>query len=166
MNLDMFGPKNETQDLLLSVTKKCETLLKKIYTKSQETLEFNLTQSRETFPFKPCLILGLDFKWMIGLACLELYNFIFNIAKENNKFEFYTNTSVEFSLTQLKDEPEEILDFSNIPPDHLQDKISGTRNFQSYENDKQEREFLMLITCYYCVVLDLHSEILKVILES
>ena len=45
----MKRPKNETEDLLLSITKKCERLIKQTHTKPQETLEYKLTKPRETF---------------------------------------------------------------------------------------------------------------------
>ena len=53
MNLDMITPRNRTEDLLISLTKNCETLPKQTHTKPQETLDFQLTQSRETFSLKP-----------------------------------------------------------------------------------------------------------------
>ena len=36
----MNRPKNETQDLLLSLTRNCGTLIKQTHTKPQETVEF------------------------------------------------------------------------------------------------------------------------------
>ena len=49
MNLNLIRPRKETEDILLSITKICETLNKQTHTKPQETLEFKLIQSRETF---------------------------------------------------------------------------------------------------------------------
>ena len=84
----MIRPKNETQDLLLSITKNCETLIEQTHTKPQETLEFKMNKSRrESFNFKPPIQVKGD--WMIGLVDLEVYNSIFNITEENNKFELY-----------------------------------------------------------------------------
>ena len=51
---------------------------------------------------------------MLGLIDLEVKNFIFDITKENNKFEIYVDTSDEFSFTELKDEVGEILNIPNI----------------------------------------------------
>ena len=48
MNLDLIQSRNQTEDLVFSKTKKGETLNKQTHTKSQETLEFKLTKSRET----------------------------------------------------------------------------------------------------------------------
>ena len=36
----MIQPKNETQDLLLSIIKNCETLIQKTHKKAEETLDF------------------------------------------------------------------------------------------------------------------------------
>ena len=88
----MIRPRNETEDLLLSITKNYETLIKQTHTKPEETFQFKLTKTRETFSFKPPSNLGLHSNWMIGLTSLEVYSFIFNITEENNKFDLYTNT--------------------------------------------------------------------------
>ena len=53
MNLDMFRPKNETECLLFSFTKNCETLIEQTHLKREATLEFKRTQARETFSFDP-----------------------------------------------------------------------------------------------------------------
>ena len=73
MNLDMVRPKNEIEDLLLSITKICETLIHQTHTKRQETLEFKLTKPKKTFSLKPSVYLDLDSDWMFGLTSLEVY---------------------------------------------------------------------------------------------
>ena len=40
MNLNMITPKNETENLVLSITKNCETLIEQTHRKPEETLEF------------------------------------------------------------------------------------------------------------------------------
>ena len=45
---------------------------------------------------------------MLGLTCLEVYTFIFNIPEEKNKIEPSTDTFFKFSFEQLKDELEKI----------------------------------------------------------
>ena len=104
----MIQPKTETDDLLLSITKDCETLFKQTHRKPQETLEFKLTNPREISHFKPAIQIEGD--WMIGLLSLEVYNSIFNINQKNNKFELYTDNFDEFSFTKLKDELEDTLE--------------------------------------------------------
>ena len=64
MNLNMIRPENETEDLLLSVTKNCETLIKQTHRKPQETLEFKLLKPRETIHFNPPIKTKGD--WLIG----------------------------------------------------------------------------------------------------
>ena len=110
MNLNMNSPKSETEDLILSITKNCETLIKQTQTKPQETFESKLTQQKQTFSLKPINILGLDSNCMIGLTNLEVYNSILNITEKNKKFELNTDIFDEFSFTELKEEPELILD--------------------------------------------------------
>ena len=77
MNLNMVRPKNETEDLFLSITKNCETLIQQTHTKPQETLEFKMTKPKETFHFNPPI--EVKENWMIGLTDLEVYNSTFNI---------------------------------------------------------------------------------------
>ena len=83
----MIRPKNETENLLLSITKNCETLIEQTHRKEEETLEFELIKPKETFHFNPPI--QINGNWMIGLTDLEVYNSIFNITEENNKFELY-----------------------------------------------------------------------------
>ena len=40
MNLNMIRPKNEIEDLLLSITKNCQTLVDQTYKRPEEALEF------------------------------------------------------------------------------------------------------------------------------
>ena len=53
MKLNVIRPKNETEDLFLSFTKNCETLLKQTHRKAEEILEHKMTKSGETFQFNP-----------------------------------------------------------------------------------------------------------------
>ena len=130
MNLNMIQPKNETEDLLLSITKNCEKLIEQTHRKHEETLEFKMIKPRETFHFKtPSHITG---DWMLGLIDLEVYNSIFNITKENNKFELYTDTFDEFSFMELKEEVEEILNIPNITDAHLEDETLGPQIAKTY----------------------------------
>ena len=80
----MVQPKSSAEDLLLSITKNCETLLKQIRREAEETLEFGITKPKETFSFKPPV--SIEGSWMMGLICLEVYNPILNIIYQNYKF--------------------------------------------------------------------------------
>ena len=125
----MIRAKNETEGLLISITKNCETLIEQTHRKPEETLEFKMIKPREIFLFTPPVHFKGD--WMLGLTELEVYNSIFNITKENNKFELYTDTFDEFSFTELKDELKEILNISDITPYHLQHETVGPRIIQA-----------------------------------
>ena len=46
MNLNMIQPKNQTEYLLLSITKNCEALNKQTHRKAERTLEFKLAKQR------------------------------------------------------------------------------------------------------------------------
>ena len=73
-------------------------LVKQTHVEPRETIEFKFTKSKETFSFKPSLLLRPDFTWMIGLTNLQAYTFFFNITKENNKLDLYTDNSANFHL--------------------------------------------------------------------
>ena len=51
MNLNMIRSENQTEDLILSVTKNCETLIEQTHRKAEETLESKMTKPKETFHF-------------------------------------------------------------------------------------------------------------------
>ena len=150
MNLNTIQPKNETEDLLLSITKNCEKLVEQTHRKPEETLEFKMLKPRETFHFNPSIQTRGD--WMLGLIDLEVYNSIFNITKENNKFELYTDTFDEFSFEELKVEVEEILNISNITDDHLEDETLALRIAETYwklRSDKTSHDgYTILLTGY------------------
>ena len=123
MNLNINRPRNET-DLLLSITKNCETLIEQTLRKPEETLEFKMIKPREIFQFKtPIQIKGF---WMIGLTDLEVYNSFFNITEENNKFKLYKFPDEKaggISYEKVRDEIERDLVISDITATDLQDDV-------------------------------------------
>ena len=124
MNLNMIKPKNEIEHLLLSINKNCETLIKQTHRKAEESLELKMTTPRETSHFNPSIQVKED--WMLGLTDLEVYNTIFNITEQNNKFELYNFPDSKIggiSYEKVRDEIERDLDISDIAPDDLQDDI-------------------------------------------
>ena len=146
----MIQPKNETEDLLLSITKNCEKLVEHTHRKPEETLEFKMLKSRETFHINPPIHTKGD--WMIGLIDLEVYNSIFNITEENNKFMIYTDTFDEYSFEELKDEVEEILSIPEITDDYLEDETLAPRIAETYwklGSDKATHDgYIILLTGY------------------
>ena len=89
---------------------------------------------------------------MIGLTDLEVYNSIFNITEENNKFELYRDSSNKFRFKELKDELEEILNIPHISQDHLQDEILGPRNIDEFLKlslEKKNSDGYMIILLGY-----------------
>ena len=154
MDSNMIRPKNQTEDLLLSITKNCETLIEQTHTKPQETLEFKMTKPREIFHFKPSIQIKGD--WMIGLTNLEVYNSIFNITEENNKFELYKFPDEKaggVTYEKVRDEIEKDLDIEDITAADLQDDIIGPLIIEEYNeqvtkrmNDEQYMNILAIYT--------------------
>ena len=150
MNLNLIQPKNETEDLLLSITKNCETLVKQTHRKPEETLEFKMLKSREIFHFNPPIQTKED--WMLGLIDLEVYNSVFNITKENNKFELYADTFDEFSFEELKDDVEEVLNVPEITDSHLEDETLFpliTDTYQKWGSDKSSHDGYIILLMGY-----------------
>ena len=133
----MIHPKKETEGLLISKTKNCETPIEQTHREAEETLEFKKIKPKETFRFNsPIHIKGV---WMLRLTDLKVYNSIFNITKANNKFEINTDSFNEFLFEELKDELEEILDIPNFTDDLLEHKTIGPRKYQTYWKFKSEK---------------------------
>ena len=150
MDLNMIRPKNETEDLLLSITKNCETLIQQTHRKAEETLEFKMIQPRETFHFKPPIQVEGD--WMIGLTDLEVYNSIFNITDQNNKFELYKfpdEKSGGISYIKVRDEIERDLDISDITAADLQDDIIAPNIIEEYKKTGNKKNGRWWIYEYY-----------------
>ena len=59
MNLDMSRPRNETEDLLLSITNKRETLIKQTHTKPQKHLILSLPNPKKPYHLNHLIILVL-----------------------------------------------------------------------------------------------------------
>ena len=136
----MITPKNEIEDLLLSITKNSETLIEQTHRKAEETLEFKMNKSREIFHFNPPIQVKED--WMLGLIDLEVYNSIFNITKQNNKFELYKfpdEKSGGVSYEKVRDEIERDLDISDITATDLQDDIIGPIIIEEYREPVTKR---------------------------
>ena len=154
MNLNIIRPKTQTEDLLLSITKNCETLIEQTHRKAEETLEFKMVKPRETFHFKPPIQIKGD--WMIGLTDLEVYNSIFNITEENNKFQLYKFPDEKaggVTYEKVRDEIEKDLDIEDNTPADLQDDIIGPNIIEEYNeqvtkrmNDEQYMNILAIYT--------------------
>ena len=90
-----------------------------------------MIKPKATFHFKPPLQVKGD--WMIGLTDLEVYNSNFNITKENNKFQLYTDPpDSEFSFTEMKDKLAGLLDLSHITHEDLEHKTRGPDIIKAY----------------------------------
>ena len=136
----MIRPKIQTEDLLLSITKNCETLIEQTHRKAEETLEFKMNKSREIFHFSPPIQIKGD--WMIGLTDLEVYNSIFNITEENNKFELYKFPDEKaggVTYEKVRDEIERDLDIEDITAEDKQDDIIGPIIIEEYKKQVTKR---------------------------
>ena len=140
MNLNMIRPKTQTEDLFLSITKNCEMLIEQTHRKAEEAMEFKMNKSREIFHFSPPIQIKGD--WMIGLTELEVYNSIFNITEENNKFELYKFPDEKaggVTYEKVRDEIEKDLDIEDITAEDLPDDIIGPIIIEEYKKQVTKR---------------------------
>ena len=149
----MIRPENETEDLLLSITKICETLIQQTHRKPEETLEFKMIKPKQTFHFKPPI--QVKGYWMIGLVDLEVYNSIFNITEENNKFELYKFPDEKaggVTYIKVRDEIEKDLDIEDITAADLQDDIIGPIIIEEYKEQVSKRmkdeQYMKILAIY------------------
>ena len=149
----MIQPKNKTEDLLLSITKNCQTLIKQTHRKTEETFEFKMIRSQQTFHFNPPIQIKGD--WMIGLVDSEVYNSIFNITEENNKFKLYKFPDEKaggFSYTKVRDDIERDLDISDITATDLQDDIIAPFIIMEYKEQVTKRmkdeQYMKILAIY------------------
>ena len=157
MNLNLIGPKNETEDFLLSKTNNCETIIHQIHTRLEETLKFEMIKPRETFHFIPPYQVEDD--WMLALVNLEVYNSIFNITEENNKFELYKFPDEKpggISYEKVRDDVERDLDISNFTATLLQDDIIGPNFIEEIREQVTKRMedvgYMNILAGYQCSV--------------
>ena len=162
----MIRSKNGTEYLLLSITKNCETFKDQTHRKAEEILEFKMTNPRQTFHFNPAVEVREE--WMIGLINLEVYNYIFNLTEENNKFElnnFPDQRSDGVSYVKVGDEIERDLDISDITVTDLKDEIIAPNLIEEYRAKVTKRMKVMDICFCKRVMLVLCFKILKVFSE-
>ena len=128
-------------------------LIEQTHRKAEETFEFKMTKPKETFHFKPPIQIKGD--WLIGLTDLEVYNSIFNITEENNKFELYKFPDEKaggVSYTKVRDEIEKDLDIEDITAEDLQDEIIAPIIIKEYKEQVTKRmndEQYMNILAFY-----------------
>ena len=153
MNLNMIRPKNEKENLLLSITKNCETLIEQTHRKAEETLEFKMNKSREIFHFSPPIHVKGD--WMIGLTDLEVYNSLFNITEENNKLKLYKFPDEKaggVTIEKVRDEIEKDLDIEDITATDLQDDKIGSNIIEEYKEKVSKRmkdeQYMIILASY------------------
>ena len=134
----MIRPKNETKNLLLSITEICETLIEQTQRKAEETLEFKMNYSRELFHFSPPIQVKGD--WMVGLVDSEVYNSIFNIEnKKPQLYEFPDEKAGGVTYEKVKDEIEKDLDIEDITAADLQDEIVAPNIIEEYREQVTKR---------------------------
>ena len=121
---------------------------------------------------------------MIGLVDLEVYNSIFNITEENNKFELYKfpdEKSFGISYTKVRDEIERDLDILDITALDLQDDKIGPIIIEEYREEVTKRmkddKYMKILAgyirsvfqdfeCFHRTEIDLVQDDIKLVLDE
>ena len=95
-------------ELLLLFKKHTDTLIEQTKTKPQETLEFKMIQSKQTFSFNPPVNLSEEGKRLLGVTLFDCTNTVFNITNENNSFSItipghWNSESAEKTVGKLRE---------------------------------------------------------------
>ena len=82
-------------------------MIEQTTTKPEETLQFEMIRSKQTFSFNPPINLVEQDKWFLGVISLECTNSVFKITDENNSFSIivpghYQNKCDERTFDELK----------------------------------------------------------------
>ena len=99
-----------------------------------------MIKTRETFHFNPPI--SIEGSWMIGLKDLEVYNSIFNITEEINKFELFKFPDEKaggVSFEKVRVDIERDLYISDITDADLQDDIKSPINIKEYREQVKKR---------------------------
>ena len=75
-------------ELIFSIKKHTDALIKQTKTKPHETLELKMNKQMQTFSFNPPLNLLGEGKCLLGITSLECTNSLYNITNESNSFSF------------------------------------------------------------------------------
>ena len=149
----MLRPKKQTEDLLLSKTKNCETLIEQTHRKAEYTLESRMTKPREQIHFNTSLQIKGD--WMIGLTDLEVSNSIFDINTTNNKlkrYKFLDEKAGVVSYEKVRDDIEKYLDVSNNTATGLQDEKTTPIVIEEYREQVTKRmkddKYMLTLSMY------------------
>ena len=137
----MIQPKNETEDLWLSLSKNCKTLFEQTKSKPPETLEFTKNKKpRRTFHFNPPI--SIEGGWVIVLLSLEVYNSTFNKTGENKKMKLHKNLdekSAGVSYGKVRADIGRVLKISYITPIDLHEEIIGPNIIEDYREKVTKR---------------------------
>ena len=99
-----------------------------------------MVKSREIFHFNPPIQTKED--WVLELVDLEVYNSIFNITTDNNKFTLYKYPDDKIggiAYEKVRDEIERDLGITEITPIDLQDDIIAPFIIEEYKEQVAKR---------------------------
>ena len=128
-------------ELLLSFKKHTDTLIEQTKTKAQETLEFKMIRSKQTFSFNPPLNLVEEGKWLMAVSLFDCINSVFNITNEKNPFSIiipghYQNKSDEKMINDLN----KLLELRSLEL-HVEEVRKGGNKIKRGDNEYKLADF-------------------------
>ena len=92
MDLSNFVIFDIKESILLSIAKSNLDIVENTLSKPQETLEFKMTEQKESFSFDDPL--ELPEQWMMGETSLEVYNTVYKTTPINNTLKILSKTNM------------------------------------------------------------------------
>ena len=142
------------------LTKFCETNIEQTQEKTEETLEFKMINSRETYHSNQTI--SIEGSWMIGLTDLEVYNSSFNITKKIELYKIFDEIAGIVSYIKVRDEIEKDLVTSDITATDFQDEIIAPNIILKYREQVTKRmkdgKYMLILAMYVdCIFHDFES---------
>ena len=102
-------------ELLLLIKKHTDTLIEQSKTNPQETFEFKMIRSKQTFSFNPPINFIEECKSLIGVTSLGCTNSVFKITNEINSFSIIKPCHYQTELAEeIIDELNNFLDLKSL----------------------------------------------------
>ena len=128
-------------ELLLLIKKHTNTLIQQTKTKPQETLEFKLVRSKQTFSFNPPINLVDEGKWLSRVSSLECTYSVFNITNENNSFSINIPGHYETEFAEkIINDPNKLLELKSLEV-HVEEVKIRRNNLKIGDNEYKLSDF-------------------------
>ena len=127
-----------SNELLLLINKRTDTINQQTRTRPRETLDFKMNKQLKTFSISPPLSLLEEGKWMIAVTSFETTNSVLNITDENKNFSNTTPSCwTSRAGVERNNKPRELLRLRE--QSDIQIHVKEIKKRKSNKNRKQRK---------------------------